>query len=641
MKSSVCIGILAGLGLSQTALLAGTVYFLDNRPEVHGKLTLNATSIHVDGNPASDVNLADVLEADFSDSDFHLDYFSSEDNPDKLPPAIQGHDVGPVDKPGSYVYSKGELTLTSSGPDVFGPVDKCYFLAQPWNMPEGRWTVRVKNRTDTTTTVGVMMRTGLEPGANGFNYGLTRDNGFMTVRRVTDSVPGRDTRFQNPDVPGWIRLTCYFNFLMAMETSNDGKNWEISAQNGDLRQPSGDVLGKTSLVGLFATGVSGAQPGTVVLDQIMFAPSPAETDTVRPGVLLRSGSYLAGWYNQLDNNGGNFNRNSQSVAVTVAQVSAVAWEPTPLRQIADVSKESGVIMKNGDFMASELQTLSGAGAQMTSVVLGPMDFIYTAAMRACVLNPFRFDRSDFEVRLKDGSEILASSVKAADKQLVIHEVSGPDVTIAPDEVAEFRSGSARAEPLMRAAWKAASAPAADPAPAAKDAKPGAPSGAKTTDNAPAPKAAPVESKTSTATPIQAWQGPNQEHILAAPTGTAIEFPLAGTFSAVAMRVALLSGSADAQAVIRVMDKDHEIGRVGADQGRRPAATVECAAAGFQKHQRRRRLLITSGAAFTNRSCRLEKIGRSALEPSTSRSCPCRERRSLSRALKGNWSLSAS
>jgi hypothetical protein len=517
MKPSIWLaGFLFGASLGSPSVRGGTVLFLDNRTALEGKLTLSASSIHVEGKSPSDVKLADVLEADFSDNDFHLNYFSSDETPDKLPTDFQGHDIGPVEKPGSFAYEKGELTLTSSGPDIFGPVDKCYFLATPWQMREGQWTLHVKDRPDPVTTVGIMLRTGFGPGATGFNYGLTRDNGFMTARRVPDSEPGRDTRFQHPGASGWIRLTRYFNYLMMMETSVDGKIWEMSAGNGDMRQPSGDIFGPTTLAGLFVTGVSGALPGSVTLDHVTFAPSAAEPEMVRPGVLLRSGTYLAGGFGVLDAKSGVFSRGNVNFPITADQVSAVLWQPTSLRQIAEVSDQTGVIMKNGDYMASDLQKIDGTGAQMTSVVLGPMDFIYTFAMRACILHKYQLKPVAYEIRLQDGSDIRATSLELSDKQLVVHEASGVTVPISPDEVAQFRAGSSRAEPLIE----------------------------------------------GNDTSISNWQGPNQEHIIAATPGTPIDLPVGGPVASVAMRVVFLSEQPDAQVVIRVLNNGKEIGRAG-------------------------------------------------------------------------------
>src|ERR1700722_2473501 len=63
--------------LSAPFLRAGSIFTLAESPEYTGHLTLNATAIHVDGASPADISLPDILEADFTDSPFQLDYFST------------------------------------------------------------------------------------------------------------------------------------------------------------------------------------------------------------------------------------------------------------------------------------------------------------------------------------------------------------------------------------------------------------------------------------------------------------------------------------------------------------------------------------------------------------------------------------
>lgn len=109
-------GVLFVLSIAQ--LNAGSVIGVANGPEVDGKLTLNSTTIHVEGSAAKEINLPDVLEADFEDSSFHLDYFCSNSQPDHLPPDWKAQNIGKLEGPGSYSYGNGTFKLTSGSHEI-------------------------------------------------------------------------------------------------------------------------------------------------------------------------------------------------------------------------------------------------------------------------------------------------------------------------------------------------------------------------------------------------------------------------------------------------------------------------------------------------------------------------------------------
>jgi len=453
-------GIFFGLSLPLSVVRAGNVYFLDDRPEVDGKLELKASSIHVEGSSGPDINLTEVLEADFDDHDFHLDCFSSRESPAHLPPTWEGQDISQAGVPGAFTYASGTLTINDSatmaqtGDPIVGTSDRCFFLGQAWPDRAGQWTVRIKDRTDEVSRVGLMLRTSLDPAAPTFQFSCEGDHGFMSARYKAGTVPSYDARFVAP-VPGWIRLTRYWRYFVCVETSTDGTTWELTMQNGDMAQNGVSAFTSTE-IGMFVTGNSPKVPGKAVLDDITFTPAPAEPETVPPGVWLRSGSFLAGSFSGLDAKSGSFIRNGTIVAMTADQVAAAMWEPTTLHQLAAVATQPGLIMKNGDFLTSDLQSLSSAGAQMSSVVLGNLDYFYTNLIRACVLHPIQPRLSDYEIRLKDGSNIRSGNLEVRDGKLVIHEVSDITVTADPGEIAQFRAGSVYVQPLIELPWKVSS-----------------------------------------------------------------------------------------------------------------------------------------------------------------------------------------
>jgi hypothetical protein len=174
--------------------------------------------------------------------------------------------------------------------------------------------------------------------------------------------------------------------------------------------------------------------------------------------------------------------------------------------------------------------------------------------------------SAYEIRLRDDSIIRAKSFALTNGQLVVQEVSGLAITVDPAQIAEFRAGSARVQPLISLPWKApgmpdntaAVAPATTPAPAIAQAAATTPAAAKPGANA--SPAAPAEGMPAKENlPVTPWQGPNHEQILAIAADAPVDFPLRGTFDALAMRLAVAPGApADAQAILHVLSGGKEI-----------------------------------------------------------------------------------
>jgi hypothetical protein len=122
-----------------------------------------------------------------------------------------------------------------------------------------------------------------------------------------------------------------------------------------------------------------------------------------------------------------------------------------------------------------------------------------------------------------------------------------------------RAGLTKVQPLIDLPWKATSLLATQAPPPKPSPSPAA------TTNAPAPNAAPPAANAAvpadTTPDVQSWAGPNQEQILVVPSGTAVEFPLAGKFTTLALRIGIAPGvPPNAQVSVRILADGREIGR---------------------------------------------------------------------------------
>jgi hypothetical protein len=553
----------AVFALSLSPLRAGNVMMLDDKPAAQGKLTLaGAATIEVaspTGASPDKVDLANVLEADFPDADFHLQYFSSADSP-TLPANWQAKDITPVANPGSSSYVNGELTLSGLGCQLAGinnTNDIFFFAGQPWTG-NGQWTIHMKQFDPNvpSTEIGLMLRDdhkanpsdpgALDPGALMVSVGQLADGGgWWQGRGIVGQLAG--WRDLSSSALGWLRMT-RINSSIDADISADGRSWEWIVQDGVN-------LSMNTYVGVFVNSRQEKVMGKAVADQITFEPCPALMEAVPPGALLSDGSFLAGNFNMLDAKTGDFVRNGKDFPVTNGEIATVVFHPMNLQQISAASAQAGIVLKNGDFLQSDIGSLNGGGVEMFSTTLGPVDY-YTDAIRACILRPVKVQPYDYEVRLADGSNLHAKSIDLDSDKVTIHTASGLDVAATVGEIAQIRAGSSRAQPLMALGWKAAASAApvtAAPVSAASDSK------------APATNAAPVDPAAPAAAAnegpmVKTWTGNNQEQMMVVPMGTPVSFPLKGRYGSVALRVAPGPNlAADAKVNLHVMADGKEIG----------------------------------------------------------------------------------
>jgi hypothetical protein len=537
----ITVFTLAVLLVTATAAPAGMVVTLSPTPETKGKVSLTDTAIQVTTVSPINIDLSDVLEADFSDAPFHLDFFTSAGTTGTaLPPGWQAQQIGSVTTPGSVTYADGTFHLTGNGAPVTEQAQgrvrdyDFFFVGQPW-AGNGQWTAHLAQIDPTTPQAvgGLMLLESFDPGAPLFAaYG--RSSGFGGTETRFDAgknVQGNDNFPLY--LPGWLRVTRYGQSI-STSTSSDGKDWP---EIGEVQFRIGSAQ---PWIGLFVDSKTGGRPGKIVVDQVSLTPAPCTAVVTPPGVILQSGSFLAGSFQRFSlapdapEEDPVFSRGTSLVTIPRAKIGVVTILPTSRDQLAAAGSQIGLLMKNSDFMTGDLQSIVRGTVNITSEILGPVVYSH-AEVRACLLQPLRPQPAPYEVRLKDGSVIRATGVQTQDKEIDIQEISGVTVTVAPEEIAEFRAGPAQAQSLLEFPWSATPLSGAAGVPPGAGAAPSSPS-------------------------VECWQGNNAEEILAVPAGIAASFPLTGRFSGMSVRIALASGAApNAQATIRILADGRDIG----------------------------------------------------------------------------------
>jgi hypothetical protein len=528
---------------------------LGDSPEVNGKLTLTAASIHVEGSSTRDVDLSDVLEANFSDAPFELQYFDSEGINGDLP---TNWTAKPIDDPavatGSASFKNSELTVTGDGANLELHPDHFFFAGMPWNG-DGQWTAHMKELTPpvsptdpSVTEAAVALRSGLDAGASLFGIGVT-GSGDETLHYGRGGYRGQPGVF-----PIWFRLTRSGKSLETSYLSDKG-TWEAISEDSA-------VFPAQTWIGFMVNSCNMKASGSAVIDQISFTPTPAQPEIVPPGVLLTSGTYLAGDTFHVSPTDAGITHGDKDVTFKTDQLSAAIFHPITMRQVAAADSQQGVVMLNGDFMASDIQSVGGANGggmvQMSSIAIGSVAY-YSDRVCAFVANPVHLQPSNYEVRLVDGSIIRAKSLDLANGKLTIQEISGIAIDVDPKEIAQIRAGLSRVQPLIDLPLKISGSPGAATTKAPASSPPSAGTQmAATETNADTKPAAPPAANAADASIVK-WTGPNREQILVLPAGAKVEVPLKGKFQALAMRLAVAPGApANAEATLRVLIAGKEV-----------------------------------------------------------------------------------
>jgi hypothetical protein len=228
---SVPARLLLGVGLFLSVAVplaqAGSVISLKDNSQTSGKLTLQTSAVHIEtGATPIDADLGTILEADFSDSPFQLNYFSSRLSPDQLPAGWKEANFDNATPPGGTTYAKGVLTVSGGGSDFQRPEpqDKFFFAGLPW-AGDGQFSAHLLeiDPLDSHTLAGPMFRESLDALAvqSGMGTFAGEDgNGLNLGRGKTGDHEGW-TGFPS-QVPNWLHLTWIGNSL-DLSVSTDGK----------------------------------------------------------------------------------------------------------------------------------------------------------------------------------------------------------------------------------------------------------------------------------------------------------------------------------------------------------------------------------------------------------------------------------
>jgi regulation of enolase protein 1 (concanavalin A-like superfamily) len=148
-----------------------------------------------------------------------------------LPGGMTGRDIGAVGAAGSSSYSNGVFTVSGSGADIWGTADEFHFASQTMST-QFEIVARVDSvqNVNAWTKAGLMVRTGLDPGAPQASIFVTPGKGIAFQRRTTQGGTTVHTAGAALTAPVWLKLAGYNGNIWAYYKKNLTDRWTFLGQ---------------------------------------------------------------------------------------------------------------------------------------------------------------------------------------------------------------------------------------------------------------------------------------------------------------------------------------------------------------------------------------------------------------------------
>jgi regulation of enolase protein 1 (concanavalin A-like superfamily) len=342
-----------------------------------------------------------------------------------------GTDVGAASLRGAYRFAKDGLTIEGAGEDIQKNRDSFYFVHQVLER-SGEIVARLSGwqNARAAAKAGLMMRDRLEPNSRNVLVAVTPAKQVFMQQRASSSGSTDSLAQQETDFPLWLKLAREGRAFSG-SYSTDGKKWYLlSRQNLDMP----DKL----YVGLVVASRDPKQLVQAMFDNI--AVRRTSVVDFKPVLVLRSGSEIPSAIYQADDTTVKFVRvQREELSVSTLNVARIYFQPvTAELGEALTPGRHGVLMKNGDFIDGEFKSLDRDSVKISSLLFGLRSYKLMSSAVAIILRDALPEPPAFELRLQDGSKILAHDARLRDDRLEIKEAALGDLAISARELVEFK-----------------------------------------------------------------------------------------------------------------------------------------------------------------------------------------------------------
>ena len=153
-------------------------------------------------------------------------------------------------------------------------------------------------------------------------------------------------------------------------------------------------------------------------------------DKTPPGVLLRSGTFIAGDVESATDNSVRLGGRLKGTPVSTVNIARILFQPlTKKLEERILPGRAGLLLSQGDFVDAEFRGIDGGQVRAGSVLFGVRSYDAKKDVLAAVLRSPSPTPTTCEVRLKDGTVLHASAISGESDTLLVR-----DATLGPIKV---------------------------------------------------------------------------------------------------------------------------------------------------------------------------------------------------------------
>ena len=328
-------------------------------------------------------------------------------------------------------HVEGRFTVRSARGELFVEHERFQFVYQPL-AGDGTIVARLAefDPGDGAAWAGLLIRENPhQPKAKQAFLGLMWQGGLgFGWREEMWTQPGWVE--DKATAPIWLKLVRFGDVVKAYR-STDGEKWRMMAERRIRME-------KLVSVGIVVCCTS-RQNGSAAFDHVLVSRGSPKLQTSVKGIMLRSGSVVAGGLNQADETAVKLSRSSETI-VPSAQVARILFRPLTADMAARLeNRDGGILLGNGDFVDGRVQSIRNGQIRINSVLLGARRFNteYPHDVIAVVLHDVNLGSCAYEVRGADGSIMRATRIAIEQGKLRTTDANDVTVLFSPGEIADI------------------------------------------------------------------------------------------------------------------------------------------------------------------------------------------------------------
>jgi NPCBM/NEW2 domain len=184
-----------------------------------------------------------------------------------------------------------------------------------------------------------------------------------------------------------------------------------------------------------------------VLDA-QFYPAGGKVGALQQGFVLTDGSAIAGEAKSVDDTVLRYRRQGNDLSVPVSHVARIQFKPVTQKALDALPPgHTGVLLDDGDFFEGQFTQFRDNRVQLSSVLFGLRQFEISKRVVAVVLANIAPAKSDWIVRLTDGTIVLAESLSFDNGRLIAQDLSHQKFVATARDLIDYRMGDNRLVPL--------------------------------------------------------------------------------------------------------------------------------------------------------------------------------------------------